>query len=201
MSNRTPISGAPTRREEGVGVRERVHEAGLLALRRVHRLESDPHLRELVPRWQRAEAPLENLRGLRLRVVAERACEARDALGSVGRQTADRAASDSMRSAGSPGPSMPGIASWKTDGTSGTHTATRRPCSRRRAVLASSSLGSLYSQSPIASNPAAAYASTSSLEGGADGRDLGEREDHDRPGSFASSRWATGGRVSAFATR
>ena len=38
-------------------------------------------------------------------------------------------------------------------------------------------------------------------ERGADGRDLGEREDHARPGSRASRRCGIGGFVSSFATR
>ena len=57
---------------------------------------------------------------------------------------------------------MPGIASWRNDGTVGTQFATARPCARRSARFASSSGGSFISQRPIASNPAAAYASTSS---------------------------------------
>ena len=51
---------------------------------------------------------------------------------------------------------MPAIASGSTDGTSGTHTETPRPCSASSARFASSSGGSLNSQIPIASNPAAA---------------------------------------------
>ena len=41
---------------------------------------------------------------------------------------------------------------------------TERPAARSRATLAASSSGSLNSQSPIASNPAAAYAATSSAK-------------------------------------
>src|SRR5437867_2730333 len=57
---------------------------------------------------------------------------------------------------------MPGIASWVIAGTAGTQLATASPCSRRSSRLASSSAGSLNSQRPIASKPAAAYADTSS---------------------------------------
>ncbi len=38
-------------------------------------------------------------------------------------------------------------------------------------------------------------------EGGADRRDLREREDHERPGILARSRCVIGGFVSSFATR
>ena len=51
---------------------------------------------------------------------------------------------------------MPAIASGSTDGTSGTQTETPRPCSASSARFASSSGGSLNSQIPIASKPAAA---------------------------------------------
>ena len=57
---------------------------------------------------------------------------------------------------------MPGIASGRNDGTVGTQFATARPCSPERARFAASSAGSFISQRPIASKPAAAYASTSS---------------------------------------
>ena len=61
--------------------------------------------------------------------------------------------------------------------------------------------GSLNSQRPIASNPAAAYAATSSANAAFDGRDLREGELHERPGSFASRRRPSAGFVSSFATR
>ena len=61
-----------------------------------------------------------------------------------------------IRSLGSAGPSIPGIASWRMVGMVGTQFATASPCARRRARLAWSSSGSLNSQMPMASNPAAA---------------------------------------------
>ena len=60
-------------------------------------------------------------------------------------------------------------------------------------MFASSSSGSLNSQIPIASKPAAAYAATSSAKDASDGRDLREREPHERPGSFASRRCGQSG--------
>src|SRR6187431_1489561 len=57
---------------------------------------------------------------------------------------------------------MPGMASWRNDGTVGMQFETVSPCARMSATLASSSSGSFISQSPIASKPAAAYLSTSS---------------------------------------
>ena len=57
---------------------------------------------------------------------------------------------------------MSGIPSGKKDGTVGTQLATPSPASRRSARFASSSSGSLNSQIPIPSKPAAAYAATSS---------------------------------------
>ena len=59
---------------------------------------------------------------------------------------------------------MPGIASGRNDGTVGTQLETVSPCARIRAMFAPSSSGSFISQRPIASNPAAAYAATSSAK-------------------------------------
>ena len=62
----------------------------------------------------------------------------------------------SVRSSGSDGPSIPGIARGRNDGTVGMQLETASRCSRRSPMFASSSSGSLNSHSPIASNPAAA---------------------------------------------
>jgi hypothetical protein len=59
---------------------------------------------------------------------------------------------------------MPGIPSWTIDGTTGTQFATVSACSCKSFRLAASSSGSLNSQSPIESKPAAAYAATSSAK-------------------------------------
>ena len=121
--------------------------------------------------------------------AAERAREARDALGLVRREPRDRrAAAPRSRSAGSSGPSMPGIASGSTDGTSGTQTATRRPCSRSSAMFASSSGGQLELPEPDRVEPGGRICFDVLRERCVDGRDLGERENHERPGSFARSR-------------
>jgi hypothetical protein len=54
--------------------------------------------------------------------------------------------------------------SWRIEGTAGVQFAAAKPASRRRRRLAPSSEGSLNSQTPIPSNPAAAYAATSSAK-------------------------------------
>ena len=64
--------------------------------------------------------------------------------------------SASTRSAGSAGPSMPGSASCRNEGMAGTQLATPRPLSRTSRTLAASSAGSLNSQMPMPSKPAAA---------------------------------------------
>ena len=113
------------------------------------------------------------------------------------------ASSASIRSPASSGPSIPGIASGSTDGTAGTQTATRRPCSRSRAMFASSSSGSLNSQRPIASNPAAAYA-VDVLANVAPTVEISERERITSVRESAAVRAAAaaiGGFVSSFATR
>ena len=84
-----------------------------------------------------------------------------------------------------PGPSIPGIASWRNDGTIGTQFATPRArAARRSARLASSSSGSLNSQRPIASKPGGRVRRDVLGEGGVQGRDRGERQLHERPGSL-----------------
>ena len=60
----------------------------------------------------------------------------------------------STRSAGSEGPSIPGIANGRKDGTDGTQFDTSRPCARRSSTFAASSAGSFISHRPIASKPA-----------------------------------------------
>ena len=74
------------------------------------------------------------------------------------------AQSASTRSRGSAGPSIPGMPSGRIDGTVGTQLATPRPASRSSSTFAASSSGSFISQIPIPSNPAAAYAATSSAK-------------------------------------
>ncbi len=70
--------------------------------------------------------------------------------------------SASMRSAGSGGPSMPGIASGRIEGIAGMQFETPRPERSSASRFASSSWESLNSQMPMPSRPAAAYANTSS---------------------------------------
>jgi hypothetical protein len=72
------------------------------------------------------------------------------------------AQSAAIRSAGSGGPSMPGIASGRIEGIAGMHVETPSPERSRKRVFASSSCESLNSQMPIPSRPAAAYAVQSS---------------------------------------
>jgi hypothetical protein len=62
----------------------------------------------------------------------------------------------SMRSAGSDGPSMPGIASGRMDGIAGMQFETPRPERSSIRMFASSSRESLNSQMPMPSSPAAA---------------------------------------------
>ena len=107
----------------------------------------------------------------------------------------------SSRSAGSAGPSMPGIPSWRNDGTVGTQFETPRPCSASSARFAASSAGSFISQRPIASKPAASVGLDLLGEARVHRRDRGEGELHERPGSFARRRRPSAGFVSSFATR
>ena len=106
-----------------------------------------------------------------------------------------------MRSAGSDGPSIPAIASWSTDGTPG------HADRDAQAVLAEERdvrlvVGrQLELPEPDRVEAGCGVRLDVLREGGADRRDLREREDHERPGILASSRCVIGGFVSSFATR
>src|SRR4029078_2866658 len=70
----------------------------------------------------------------------------------------------SKRASGAGGPSSPGIASWRNDGTVGMQFDTESPASRSAATLLASSSGSSNSHTPIASKTAAADAARSSAD-------------------------------------
>ena len=96
---------------------------------------------------------------------------------------------------------MPAIASGSTDGTSGTQTETPRPCSAQQREVRLVVGRQLELPDPDRVEAGGGVRLDVLGERGADGRDLREREDHERPGSFARSRCVIGGFVSSFATR
>ena len=199
------LLGRADTREHGVGVGERVDEPGLVALRRVHRLEADADAR-LVGRGcdaRRAPPTTRSVPSASVRPPSGPG-EARDALGLVRGEPPHRglerpdALLEVVRALHSGDRERQDRGDCRhADGDAEAVLAQQGDGSPRRPA------GSLNSHSPIASKPAAAYAVDVLRERRVDGRDLREREDHERPGSGsrASSRCGIGGFVSSFATR
>ena len=169
----------------------------------MHRLEAraSPRPRSR-PRRHVANRPRRSAVPPRLGALAERARRGRRRT-RVDRRRAGRSTRRARRtrSAGRAGPSMPGIASGRNDGTAGTQFVTARPCSARSARFAVVVRRQLELPDPDRVEAGRGVGGDVLGERGVHGRDLREREPHDRPGQLCekhASR-ASGGFVSSFA--
>ena len=200
--------------EQRERIGERGDEACRVALRRMDRLEAEPDARLSWPRRPPAA-------GRRRRARVPRPRRGRRAVRSGRARTRGRrppGVGSTCRSprrarSGSAGPSIPGMASWRNDGTVGMQFDTESPAARKSAMFADVVLGQLELPEADCVESRLGVRRDVLGEGRVQGGDSGEGEPHGVPhfgvsdlksdtfGSFATRRRGSGGFVSSLATR
>ncbi len=196
-----PDLGRADLREHGVGMGEGVDESRLLALRHMHRLEPDTDMRRPGSLRDAPQALDENLGAVGLRAVAQRPREARDALGLVRGKSPDRRAQrfDALGRVVRPFHSRDCERQDRRH--LGDAHGDAKPVLMEQSGVGVVVVWQLELPEPDRIEPGRCVGLDVLGERGVDRRDLGERENHERPGSFARRRRAIGGLVSSFATR